>query len=213
METLSQKVSGYNNVHLIDFTDALIKAADESQVYYKTDHHWTTDGAYVVYNELSKIMGLKDIDLSLYNRHDVGDFYGTYYAKYKGNKVIGDTLSYYDIPAKSYIFDGKQLEGIYDESKLSEYDKYAMFMYGNPGEGTIESGVCDNGRTLIILKDSYANCLIPFLMCSYEKIISIDLRYYGGSVKEIIDDNEADILLLYNWSFVNEDNHFYKMVK
>ena len=70
------------------------------------------------------------------------------------------------------------------------------------------------GRRLVILKDSYANCLIPYLVMNYDKITVIDLRYFGGSVSdELASDEQADVLLMYNWTFVNDDNHFYKLVK
>ena len=70
------------------------------------------------------------------------------------------------------------------------------------------------GKKLIIFKDSYANCLIPFLTHDYEYITLIDLRYYKDSVKELVENNkDADILFINNFDFLNEDNHFYKLMK
>ena len=85
-------------------------------------------------------------------------------------------------------------------------------MYGNDGKCVVhaDKGL---GKNLYIFKDSYANCLIPYLVMNYDRITVLDLRYFGGSVTdELKADEGADVLLMYNWTFVNDDNHFYKMV-
>ena len=139
--------------------------------------------------------------------------------------------------------DGISHDGLYDIEKLSVYDKYAMFMYGNPGMAVIErtkGGFAGDdassaekdvdgdyvgdtgsvpekntqGKSLVLFKDSYANCLIPFLTYNYDRIVIIDLRYFGGVVSEVLSENdEADVLLLYNFMHLSEDSNFYKLMK
>ena len=101
---------------------------------------------------------------------------------------------------------------LYDLEKLEIYDKYAMFLRGNDEICEIRANNAGNGRHLVVFKDSYANCLIPFLTYQYDTITIVDLRYYNKSVSELLSgDENAEILLLYNFSFLNEDNHFYRL--
>ncbi len=209
---LTSTLRGEANAHIIYLYDILYDHKDE-QLYYRTDHHWTTRAAGYAYRAIIGAMGDKPYDISGYTRHEVHDFYGTHYAKYKGISVDADTLEYYDVPVKKLELSDRTEDNLIDEDKFKGYDKYGAFMYGNDGIYTVDA---DKGshKHLIILKDSYANCLIPYLVMNYDKITVIDPRYFGGSVRdELAKDPEADVLLLYNWTFVNDDNHFYKICK
>ena len=214
-EELVKALDDNDNAVVIDLYKAVVNGDYESEyLYYRTDHHWTTVGAYKAYVELAKVMGFDAIEIDAYGLNSVDDFYGTYYAKYKGTGIRPDEITYSDIPVISYMADDKLYNNLLDMDKLCEYDKYGMFMYGNPGKAVIKGAGSNNGRKLVVLKDSYANSVLPYLAASYDEIEVLDLRYLGESVQSIIrSSNEADILLLYNWSFVNDDNHFYKMVK
>ncbi|MCR4741040.1 MAG: hypothetical protein K5886_12380 [Lachnospiraceae bacterium] len=230
------ELSVLENVHTIDMYGALEKAAagafegDDEQLYYRTDHHWTTEGAYRGYLEICKEMGLEPVNREVLSDGRIEGFFGTYYAKYKGHGIESDEIIYYNIPVKSYtVNDGEKKDGLYDFGRTGTYDKYAFFLHGNYGFSEIISDPSmsvrkinedaepessyDKRDTLIIFKDSYANCLIPFLTFDYDRIIVMDMRYYGGSVKELLsEEKDADILLLYNFSHLNEDNNFYKLV-
>nr|MCR5830967.1 hypothetical protein [Lachnospiraceae bacterium] len=209
---LTQALKDISNAHMIHLYDAL-KAHKDEQLFYRTDHHWTTKGAGYAYEEIARNMGLEVMDIGRYEKHEAGDFRGTHYAKYKGAFVTPDSIEYYDVPIDALELEKQTVDSLIDESKLSGYDKYAAFMYGNDGKYTVraEKGA---GRSLVMLKDSYANCLIPYLVMNYDTIKVMDLRYFGGSVKEVLDaEPDADILLLYNWTFMNDDNHFYKLTK
>ncbi len=216
---LYEKLSAYGNVHTVDLYDKLIENADK-YIYYRTDHHWTTDGAYLGYRRLCEEMGLtpvdKDSERLKDKRRETEGFYGTYQSKYRG--MIGvkpDTLTYYDIDVDHYEAGGREYDSLYDTDKLDIYDKYAMFMHGNEGLSVVEAAEDEvKGRKdeLIIFKDSYANCMIPFLTYEYDRITVIDLRYYPDPVGELIKEHkDADILLFYNFMHFNEDNHFYRL--
>lgn len=197
---------------VVDLKSVLMAHGDE-YIYYRTDHHWTTAGAYYAYQEISKnpvsISDISDENES----YSTDEFLGTLYAKYKGLFVEPDVIVYYDIPIESYYADEKEYDGLYDTEKLSVFDKYGVFMGGNFGRCDIKTNT-KNGKSLILFKDSYANCLIPFLTYDYEDIIVIDLRYSKESVLELVNSHsDADILFMYNFDFLNEDNHFYKLAK
>ena len=199
------------NAHTVSLYDTLEDNNDE-QLYYRTDHHWTTKGAGYAYEKIANEMGLPVKDITEYEKHEAQDFYGTHYAKYKGILVEPDVIEYYDVSIKELELEGRTVDNLIDTDKLSGYDKYAAFMYGNDGKCVVnaDKGI---GKDLIIFKDSYANCLIPYLVMNYDNITVIDLRYFGGKVSdELSAGADTDILLLYNWSFINEDNHFYKLV-
>ncbi|HOO27738.1 MAG TPA: DHHW family protein [Lachnospiraceae bacterium] len=202
----------YENCTVIDLQKALAGKEDE-QVYYRTDHHWTTDGAYYAYQAYCNMTENTSVDITSLTAEQIPDFFGTFYAKYKGFGVKPDVITYYDIPIESLtLSSGDEREQLYDLSKKEVYDKYAVFLYGNDGLCEIRSANAGNGKSLVIFKDSYANCLIPFLTYNYDTITIVDLRYYGDSVEKLLgENNTADILFLYNFSFLNEDRHFYRL--
>lgn len=214
-----EELRSCGSVNTIDLYEELSENADE-YIYYRTDHHWTTEGAYCGYRKLCSEMELVPVDISAQDMKDklksADGFYGTYQAKYRGMLgVSSDTISYYDIPVSNYKAGDKMHDTMYDLEKLDTYDKYAMFMYGNEGLSVVDA-VPDNksGRRgeLILFKDSYGNCMIPFFTYNYDRVTMIDLRYYPGSVKQLLKEHEdADILLMYNFMHFNEDNHFYRL--
>ncbi len=208
-------LEGFDNVKTIDMFPVLTEHEDE-YIYYRTDHHWTTQGAYYGYTALCDSLGLDPVDVSDLSdiKKDVPGFLGTYYSKYKGPGAKEDILTYYEIPVVAYEAGGKSHDSLYDTDKLSVYDKYAMFMHGNEGLSKVSAIDDDRDRRdeLILFKDSYSNCLIPFLTYNYENIIVVDLRYYAEPVSELLKSHpDADILLMYNFMHFNEDNHFYRL--
>lgn len=232
---LYEKIGALPNGNYVNLIETL-QTHTQEQLYYRTDHHWTTEAAYLGYleivNALSDIQDAQTenaeeqrilrevqekslpapVKLEELQKQEVRDFYGTLYAKYKDNGLPGDTLTYYDIPVTSFTRSDGSFDSLYDLEKLKIYDKYAMFLRGNDEICTIHAENAKNGRTLVVFKDSYANCLLPFLTYQYDEIVVVDLRYYADSVSELLKEHEdADILLLYNFSFLNEDNHFYRL--
>lgn len=209
-EALSARLDGIDYAHVIDLYDVLCEHSDE-QLYYRTDHHWTTKGAGYAYERIARAMGLEVRDINRYEKHVANDFLGTHYAKYKGMGIRPDSIEYYDVPIDELDLEKRTVYNLFDEEKLSGFDKYGGFMYGNDGCCKVVANKGE-GRELLIFKDSYANCLIPYLVMNYDSITVVDLRYFGGSVQELLDKNSKnDVLLLYNWTFVNDDNHFYKL--
>ena len=217
IDSFYNMLADMKNVNVIDVYSGLAEHSDE-YIYYKTDHHWTTLGAYYGYADIIKSMNGKPVEISTLanNSKQVNDFYGTFNSKYKGIGIEPDVMTYYDIPVESYTVGEKKYDNLYDFSKLDTYDKYAMFLYGNEGISVIKSADSNNSvdeaKRLVVFKDSYANCMIPFMTYNYDEIIVVDLRFYGESVSNLLQQYEdADVLLMYNFSFFNEDNHIYRL--
>ena len=185
-----------------DLYAALSDAKTEHQVYYRTDHHWTWYGAYTAYKALLP-NGSFDGSPELFS----DCFLGTTYSKTLDPAAQPDEVLISQVSDKLTVTaDGKQIS-LYDKSAAGEKDKYKVFFGGNYGQVKI-SGGCDNGKTLLVIKDSFANSLVPLLTADYENIIMLDLRYYMGSAKQLIEDENVDELLFVceMSSFANDKN-------
>ncbi|MFM9278698.1 DHHW family protein [Paenibacillus jiagnxiensis] len=198
------------DIHFVDVFPALY-AKREQPIFYKTDHHWTTQGAYTAYLELCKQMGLnpqKDEDFIV--RQATGEFYGSLYSKSGFRHVQPDSIKLYRPKDQEkytvmYVDEGKTSNSLYAPEQLEKKDKYAVFLNGNHGLIRIETGQT-NGKKLLVVKDSYANSFIPFLLKHFSEIDVVDLRYYDGDLTAFVNEHGIrEMLLLYNASTFSED--------
>ncbi|MCU6763743.1 Uncharacterised protein [uncultured Roseburia sp.] len=190
-----------------------LKAASGDYIYYRTDHHWTAQGAYIGYQQYCKKKGLNVKDFDSFQAAAVTkDFYGTLYSKALDSAAIPDTIELpQNLPSVSVEYNGKEYDSIYDDSKLETKDKYAVFFGGNYGEVVINTSA-GTGKRLMVVKDSFANSMIPYLLEDYDQIIMVDMRYYRGSLSKDIRENKiTDILVLYEMSNFAEDGNLYKL--
>lgn len=191
---------------LLDVKPVLSEHSDE-YIYYRTDHHWTTLGAYYAYEEYMSKINKEYTPLESYESVEVENFLGTHFSKSKNFNVKPDTLMYIKSDAKINI-DGKEND-IYEYEKLDTRDKYAMFMRGNPGQASIKGN--GEGKVMVI-KDSYANCFMPFMINDFEQIDIFDLRYISLGLDKIIEENNYDqILILYNCETLLSDKDIAKL--
>ena len=191
-------------VAFIDIRDTFTDHKTED-LYYHTDHHWTTLGAYYAYLQAAAVMGI-DISSDSYDKAPVSQtFKGTLSAKSgfrsgetdeldvflpNGDNTLSSVVNYVDEQKKSASF--------YDTSKLNTRDKYALFFGGNHAQIKISTPT-ESNNTLLVLKDSYANSFVPFLAQHYRKIIMIDPRYYYGDLEQLLQvENVQEVLYLYN---------------
>ncbi len=182
-----------SKVNVVDVRETL-KSHTDKYIYYRTDHHWTTLGAYYAYRQYMETVGREAKALGSFKFNDVFDFLGTHYSKAKSYNVNPDILSYIDNDATIEI--NGEINSIYEKEKLEVRDKYAMFLRGNPGMATIHGK--GTGKIMII-KDSYANCFVPFMTDSYEQIDIYDMRYINTGLDKLIEKADYDeILFLYN---------------
>lgn len=193
-----------NNIDLI----SLFKENKEKYIYYRTDHHWTTYGAYLAYSEYIKSLGEKPIELNAFKENHVENFYGTYFSKSKAFNAKSDVLTYYDIDNITMNIDGKKYNSLYDYEKLNGRDKYSAFIRGNNGLTIIKNNMVKNKKKLLVFKDSFANSIIPFLSQNFEEIHVIDLRNFTKKVSKYLQNTNFDeVFVLYNMdSFFNEVN-------
>lgn len=193
----------------------VLQPHSEEEVFYRTDHHWTTKAAFWVYQAWAAKRGLHIPSEDEFDIQAVTDeFEGTIQSKL-GIETRKDTIRLY-LPKKDIFYtvetEGKEKQySVYDYSKLNTKDKYGVFFGGNHALTKISTRT-DNGRKLLLLKDSYANCFAPFLLTEYEEIDLLDVRYYNQKVSGLIEEGGyTDLLVLYNAAGFAEDTSFSKL--
>ena len=186
----------------VDSAGALRKHAAE-EIYYGTDHHWTTLGAFYGYQAFLEAFGRKGTSLEAYERIPVTDsFYGTLQAKVN-LPVAADTITLFrrngemEHPVR-FVYEEKEAPSCYFYDRLKTRDAYAFFLDGNVPLLEIRGEGPENSSILVI-KDSYANCFVPFLTKDYGRILVLDKRYYRGDVRVIAEEyGPCDVLYLYS---------------
>ena len=199
----------------IDLRADMQQAAKEKQVYFRTDHHWTLQGAYTAYTVLEKRWKGKITPYESFLPTEVSkDFLGTMYAKVLEKNPKKDCL---EVPKAlpqdlRVTCDGETRQSIYEEEKLQGNDKYAVYFGGNYGIVEMENPQAKAG-TLLVIKDSFANSFVPLLTENYKKIVMLDLRYYNLSVQKVLEENAgADILVLYEMSNFAKEGNLHKLL-
>lgn len=198
-------------VSCIDMYKNLWDHRDE-ELYYRTDHHWTTLGAYYGYEAFMEGKGKKAIPLSSYEKTvRASDFYGTLYSKTGAFWLEADEIWTYVEQGDATVerFETKEPEQseLYVEKWLQEKDKYSMFLGGNQPLGVIKTGKNDLPKILVI-RDSYMDSMAPFLMEHYSEIYLLDFRYNRMNVMDFIEEKEIDeIFICYSLSNFHKDKN------
>lgn len=201
-KTLEQ--SGINFVDLRETFKEEYK--NGTQLYYKTDHHWTTAGAYTAYTKLCESLGTTPTPKDSFDIKSYDGFYGTTYSTSGFLLTPADSIEVWENPnnnennIKVKITEGKQIteyNSMFFYDHLEEDDKYPVFIDGNHALTEI-TNTSAKGGTLVMIKDSFSHCLAPFLADNYSKIILVDMRYYKLSVSDLIEqENPEQVVVLY----------------
>ena len=202
---LIESIYARTSADTVDNFPELSGHSDE-YIFYRTDHHWTTLGAYYGYCAAAKAMGISAAPLSDFSPERVSDsFYGTVYSSSGVRWVAPDSIDVY-VPADGVTVenysDGKAAEGtVYDYSKLEVKDKYSFFFGGNTPLLKISTGA-EGKPKLLVIRDSYSDCELPFFFGDFSEIHVMDLRYYKLKVSDYISENDIDSVLI-NYSVAN----------
>ncbi|MBQ5334201.1 MAG: hypothetical protein J6K92_13230 [Oscillospiraceae bacterium] len=205
----------------IDVYSAL-SANKDSYIYYRTDHHWTTRGAFLAYIAAARKMDIIPLTESDYDIDHASDsFKGTFYSKVLYEGIEPDSLDIW-LPAErgaepeveiysQFGADPELHEGMYFREYLDVKDKYSTFFGTNQPMVTIRTG--NEGEKLLVFKDSYAHCFVPFMTEHFSEITMVDMRYIQMSYKDIIDVSEYDkVMFLYNASTFMSDRNLKKLM-
>lgn len=191
------------DLKIIDLRERFLSMEERLELYYRTDHHLTSAGSFAMYEAVCQAMDLESKAFSL--KETVDGFYGTGYSRSGLWLTEPDRVELWTADAPGdytvTVYEGAKEEtfdSLYFRAHLDAADKYPVFLDGNHSLVTIENAACQNGRRLLLIKDSYAHCFATFAAENYEQICMVDLRYYRGDVKALKEEmGSTEILYLY----------------
>lgn len=201
------------NVKTIPLHDVMMSHRTE-YIYFRTDHHWTALGAYYAYVQFCTAKGITPHNLSDYEVSQFPGFLGSFYndgGKPDAMKNDPDTVNaYHPVSATASMKYGDNenstLTGgqvIFDESTASASLKYGTFIMGDNPFTVIENPEVSNGESCIVVKESFGNAFVPFLVDHYQTVYVVDYRYYSGSVIQLARDKGVkDVLFVNNLSAI-----------
>lgn len=200
------------NLTCIDVFTPLLSAKNQ-YIYYNTDHHWTSLGAYLGYFSSAKPLGFAHNEIDKFNvEHASHDFKGTLYSKTLYEKSTPDTIDLYHLstgePQVTVTVNSGQKssehQSIFFRNYLDKKDKYNTFLGQNEPCVSVKTNVA-NQKKLLIIKDSYAHSMVQFYMYHYSEITLVDLRYVNKLSNYVSVDDYDQIMFVYNFASVNTD--------
>jgi len=210
----NEQSEGGAGVTFVDLRADLYNA--DSEVFYRTDHHWNADGAYIAYTALGAAFGFTPLPKESFSIDTVDYFYGSTYAKSGLWLTKPDRIELWTppCPLRVNVINHGQEPVIYDNvffyEFLSGWDMYSVFLGGINGLTIIENLGGSGGGTLFMVKDSYANSLIPLLIAHFDKIVAVDLRRFDGKVSDLYNehadtDGNNAIAFVYSMNHIMND--------
>lgn len=210
IEYLASKLD--SRVTTIDVYDTL-RSHNSEYIYFNTDHHWTALGAYYAYQEFANAKGVPANSLDVFTSNSYEGFLGTFYSSSQSEELKNnpDTVVTYTplgtnnlmLTDQNGISVTKEIVSSADD--LSAGSKYMCFIGGDQPYAHIMNPQIQDGSSIAVFKESYANCFIPFLVDHYADIYIIDYRYYQNDFVSLIQENHIqDVLFLNNLSAINE---------
>ena len=212
-EIINTVNSNVKNTKNINVTSALKEENKIKPLYFKTDHHMNSDGAYVVYREFCNTANVQPVQIKDFNKITVtNDFLGTFDSKAQLINQTPDEIFVYEneinTNIKEAVYDKETTKSIFNEEFLTGKDKYSYFLNGNNSRAIIKTKV-DNNKKLLVIKDSYAHIMSQFLCENYSEVHFLDPRYTKFDYKEYVQENGiTDVLFLYNVSNFATDTNF-----
>lgn len=219
-ETITKTQSHLNTrVNKVPIYDKLKEHSDE-YIYLRTDHHWTQLGAFYAYQVFSELLGQEKPSLSNYSYEKFEGYLGSLH-RVTQSKVLEespDTIELYDpeVPHKYYSLSDTPIPGdevgVYKRNFFNTEYPYAVFLGGDKEIVKIETENSFN-RNILVLKDSYANAFIPFLVSSFDNIIVVDPRQFSGSINSVIEQQEISDILFINYTLITRWDGYSKLYK
>ncbi len=222
IDVMDEVLLNLENVNFINHLNTLNENKDD-YLYFRTDHHQTAHGSYLVYLDIIKSLGKEPVGKDNFDIKVMSSsFFGTTWSKATVN-VKGDEIIKYepkfDISYKVNYDMTSESDSLYSEKNIAIKDKYTYYLDGNHGITTIRTNYRggeklskENGEKIAIIKDSYSHSIIPFLANHYSEIVVFDLRYYNLNIPSYLRENNIkDVLFIYNVDNFIEDNNLRKI--
>lgn len=183
-----KKIDAYN----------ILKMLNENYIFYRNDTKWTSYGAYCVYKTVIQKLGFKPISYDKYNIEHITDkFRGNLYTRTLSEKTKADTIDIFKCRDGASVVSFKKttdsgctdVSDLYDRSKLDSSDMYSVFL-GDPAPFIVINTSVKNGKKILVVKDSYANCFIPFLTQHYSEIAVLSPEDMNGTLSDYVNIND-----------------------
>ncbi len=197
-----------DSIRAVDTLPYLASHNDE-YLYFRTDHHWTARGAYYAYLAFCDTKGIEPTPLEDYERYQFDGFLGTFYANANQPAAMKNNPDY----VEAFIPIGINREDVYDSDgnyvdwysivytgadKYDAANKYLAFLGGDHPLIKIQNPNVTDGSSIVVIKESYGNAFVPFLVDSYEYVYVIDYRKWSGSLSDFVLDTGIDDVLFLN---------------
>ena len=203
--------ASFKNTVAVDSIYDTLRAHRNDYIYFRADHHWTALGAYYSYEEFAKAKGIKPVPLSKYKTQTFDNFIGTIYSSSGQNPALKENPDYVTayLPfnnttckiSDSVLYEGFDYDIIKDVSDYTPGSKYLTFIGGDNGLTTITNLDLPRGESCLVIKDSYANAFVPFLIPHYNMVYGVDPRHYKGTLTEFCENKRVnDVIVLTNIS-------------
>ena len=196
----------------VDFRSALAAHADEP-IFYRTDHHWTTLGAFYGANALLDALGKEPLKGNDFTPETASNsFNGTLYSQSGIHWLEPDTMEFWvaeeGLTVTSWRTGKEEAASLYDRTYLEKKDKYSSFLGGNQPLCVIKNENVTDGSKLLLVRDSYSDALAPFLAQRFSEVHLLDLRYYRAPVSAYAAENDiGDIAVVYSvQNFISDVN-------
>ncbi len=193
--------SSFRNVNAVDGIYNAERLHRKEYTYFRTDHHWTALGAYYAYEQFALEKGITPVPLESYETKTYDDFLGTFYSGSKQTAEMAKNPDYVtaylpinDVNCHIVEADGDAFDWniVTDVTNYDRGSKYLTFIGGDNAITTIANNDNPNGETCIVIKESYGNAFVPFLIPHYSTIYVIDPRHYDGTLSDFTSDKEID---------------------
>lgn len=184
-----------------------LRAHRTEYIYFRTDHHWTARGAFYAYEQFCKAMHLSPKALTDFTEYQFPGFKGSFYTDTKKNATLAnhpDTIYAYEPKAQTtltyHMKNGKTMDWkiISDVSGWNSTALYSTFIGGDNPYTYITNSTCTNGRSCLVIKESFGNALVPFIAAEFSEVHVIDYRYWNGSVSQFVRNKQIDTVLYVN---------------
>lgn len=199
-----------------------IKQHSDEYLYFRTDHHWTQRGAYYGYCAFISAEGGEAVDINDFEVHSINGVLGYLHDKVNNASVITvpDTVEWFDINSDNHIKtqmhsideEGNPItygDSMYDQSKAG----YSFFFGGDHDIVEMTNTNNPNGKTLVVIRESYANALAPWLINNYKKVVLVDPRGYKGTFDEVLDEYSPDEVLISNYIFTTNFSDYCELLQ
>lgn len=196
-------------VKTVSLYDTLMSRRKE-YIYFRTDHHWTSKGAYYAYRQFCEAKGIQGHELSDYHQEGFGSFLGSFYLDTDHNKSLrrDNVKAYFPVDHKKMTMTYHDQNGgkykssvIANGKKYSLQLKYCAFLAGDNPYTVIHNKKIKDGSGCVVVKESYGNAFVPYLADHYEKIYVIDYRYWKGSISSLAKQQKVqDVIFINNIS-------------